>query len=136
VQRRTLALQQAYLHHVWPQLTCQIRRGLLVCRGTIRPNPLTREYAIRLEYQLGSSPKIWIESPPLERRSPDEKIPHIYSLNGERPCLYYPKSDEWRADKWLAETVMPWALLWLLFYEIWLATGEWLGEGVEHNGPK
>ena len=105
-------------------------------RGSVRPSPLTRDYDIRLEYRIGSAPKIWVESPPLERRSSEERIPHIYSVGGERPCLYYPKSDEWRSDKWLAETVMPWVLLWLLFYEIWLATGEWLGEGLEHSGTK
>jgi hypothetical protein len=107
-----------------------------MCRGTVRPSPLARDYTIRLEYRLGSPAKIWIEAPPLERRSPEDRIPHVYSLDGDRPCLYYPESDEWRADKWLALTIMPWALLWLFFYEIWLVTGEWLGEGVEHHGAK
>ena len=29
------------------------------------------------------------------------------------------------------ETIVPWASLWLYYYEVWHATGEWLGGG-EH----
>lgn len=35
----------------------------------------------------------------------------------------------------IADTLVPWASEWLLFYELWLATdGQWLGEG-EHPPP-
>lgn len=32
---------------------------------------------------------------------------------------------------WLVDSVLLWASLWLFFYEVWLATGDWLGGG-EH----
>jgi hypothetical protein len=32
---------------------------------------------------------------------------------------------------YIADTIVPWAALWLVFYEYWLATGLWLGGG-EH----
>jgi hypothetical protein len=121
---------------VWPQIASDIQYGVLTCRGTVRPSPLCRDYDIRVEYQIGSSPKTWVESPTLVPRVADEPIPHVYTIGGLRPCLYFPKGGEWRADKWLALTIMPWLLLWLFFYEIWLATGEWWGEGVDHSGSK
>ena len=54
--------------------------------------------------------------------------PHLY-LGGDL-CLYLPGSGEWYPDKPVAATILPWASLWLYYYEIWLATGEWLGGGV------
>jgi len=32
----------------------------------------------------------------------------------------------------IAITILPWASLWLLYYEIWLLTGEWCGANQEH----
>ena len=34
---------------------------------------------------------------------------------------------------WIADTILPWTSLWLYFYELWHATGQWLGGG-EHPG--
>ncbi|AIQ89412.1 protein of unassigned function [Methylobacterium oryzae CBMB20] len=34
----------------------------------------------------------------------------------------------------LGRTIVPWAILWLWFFEDWLATGEWRGGGV-HVSP-
>jgi hypothetical protein len=33
----------------------------------------------------------------------------------------------------IAETILPLASIWLFYYEMWQATGEWLGGG-EHPG--
>jgi hypothetical protein len=35
----------------------------------------------------------------------------------------------------LAYTVVPWTSEWLVFYELWLITGEWLGGGT-HPAPR
>ena len=37
---------------------------------------------------------------------------------------------------YVAETTMPWAAEWLFFFELWLATDEWLGGGVLHGEPR
>jgi hypothetical protein len=35
----------------------------------------------------------------------------------------------------IALTIIPWLLEWLVYYEAWLVTGEWLGGGVHiRNG--
>jgi hypothetical protein len=28
------------------------------------------------------------------------------------------------------ETIVPWISEWLMYYELWLSTGEWLGGGI------
>ncbi|MFG1635413.1 hypothetical protein ACGFKX_11315 [Pseudonocardia alni] len=51
--------------------------------------------------------------------------------SADEPCLYY--GDEWNDTKLLASTILPWASEWLQFYELWHATGVWLGGGVPHG---
>jgi hypothetical protein len=48
-------------------------------------------------------------------------------------CLFL-GNHEWHESIPIADTLVPWASEWLFFYELWLATGEWLGEG-EHPRP-
>jgi len=58
----------------------------------------------------------------------------VYTYAQDRPCLFLPGSGEWRSDLLIARTVVPWLSEWLYFYEVWRATGEWLGGG-EHPRP-
>lgn len=126
--------QRAHLRRVWPALRCDIHDGMLECRGVVQPSPLTNAYRIHLRYKVHQPPRVWVKEPVLRRRDPSQRIPHTYLDDDgtERPCLYLPGAGEWRQDKALAITVMPWLLLWLTYYELWLATGEWHGGGVEH----
>ncbi len=52
----------------------------------------------------------------------------------KRLCLYLP--GQWSGEKPIAVTIVPWASVWLYFYEVWRATGEWLGGGVEPCGDE
>lgn len=36
----------------------------------------------------------------------------------------------------IAETIVPWTALWLLYYELWLETDEWLGPEAPHQAKK
>jgi hypothetical protein len=36
----------------------------------------------------------------------------------------------------IADTIVPWLILWLFYYEIWHVTGEWKGGGVHPPSPK
>lgn len=58
---------------------------------------------------------------------PDKKVPHVFS--DMSLCLHL--HDEWHADMLISESVIPWASEWLLHYELWLVTEEWLGGGHE-----
>ncbi|WP_434478886.1 hypothetical protein [Gemmatimonas sp.] len=108
----------------------------LVCRGSLRPSPVTGLYAVRIEYTVSEPPLVVVESPSLIGRHDQADIPHMYPA-GDRwpahPCLYYPNDGDWTADRPLATTIVPWLLEWLLHYEVWLTTGEWRGGGVDHG---
>ena len=60
--------------------------------------------------------------------------PHTYGP--DQPCLFYPNSASWRSDMRLADKIVPWLSLWLAFYEMWRATGDWYGGGITHGELK
>ena len=67
----------------------------------------------------------------LASKYPDKELPHVYSQKEQRLCLYYPRGRcAWNSSMGIAKTIMPWTSEWLFFYELWLATGEWLGGGI------
>ena len=70
--------------------------------------------------------KIYVVEPQI-KKTENLQIPHMYS--DDSLCLYFPKHKEWsKNDNWV-DTLIPWASLWLFYYEVWLETGEWLGGG-------
>jgi hypothetical protein len=113
---------------ICPDFSYRVKRGLLCGRSHIVPSEGCRRYFFELSYRVGESPKITILEPRLTRRADGEKIPHTYS--DDEPCLFRPWSD-WSGEAPIAFTVIPWLALWLFYYEIWHATGVWLGGG-EH----
>lgn len=38
---------------------------------------------------------------------------------------------DWSPTMYLTETFLPWACEWLTFYELWLATDIWYGDGAD-----
>ena len=97
----------------------------------LQPTPLSKKYAIKVFYTFGSAPSVYVTDPkPLDIYPGKKDLPHVYSTKQQEICLYYPKIGEWNIDKLIAKTIIPWASEWLLYYELWLATGVWLGEGI------
>lgn len=121
--------QRAMMNQLHPQFECEIikKKGnaVLVCRGDIQPTPINNTYTARIEYITRKKPKVWIESPKLVRFNADEMIPHTYA--DDRPCLF---KEDFVSDMHIAATVVPWLMLWIMFYEAWRVTGEWQGEGL------
>ena len=84
-----------------------------------------------------------MRGPDLRELAKGKKIPHTYGTDektgGTRLCLFLPRhlSDEnygeWRPQLKLSETILPWAALWLFYFEQWLFTGVWEGCGA-HPG--
>ena len=121
-----LALQQLHLKKLFPSSKTHIQRNCLVWEADIRPTVLSQIYNVRLTYKLGGHPRINVLKP--EAIIPENRcLPHTYQEN--LLCLYYPGSTEWRGDMLLSNTIVPWISEWLLYYEIWLATGDWFGGG-------
>lgn len=121
--------RQANLVRVhFPGFTSEVEDGVLVARGRLRPCELCEEYLVGLAYAPGVRPIVRVLDPEPVQRAHGQRNPH---LNGDGTiCLYDPDAEEWDDRQPLALTILPWTAEWLLFYEWWLATGEWHGGGV------
>lgn len=113
----------------------QVRRGALTWEFDARPSPISRIYRLRIQLKKFGYPDVTVLSPNLNDLAEDRRLPHVYSIKPVRLCLYFPSYDEWTLDKSIAETIVPWAYLWLLYFEYWLATDEWQGGG-KHPGEE
>jgi hypothetical protein len=123
-----LTVQQGLLNSRYDGLVYRTRNGL-TWLGQLTPATYTDTYEVLLDHVVGQSPIIFVVRPRLELRT-DQDLPHVYSLN--TLCLYY-GAEEWNPSRPLADLV-GWSCEWLLHYEIWVATGEWLAGGVHPGG--
>ena len=130
ISELSLREQGAWMRTFHPTFDSQLKSRVLICRGMVRPTPVSREYKLTVVAEAGKNPRVFVIGQ-LKRRMPSEPIPHSYSLN--EPCVYFPSAEEWRPDMKIATTIIAWASLWLAFYEGWLATGEWQGGGIAHS---
>lgn len=111
--------------------------------GMLQPLPFSREYRVVIRYTLSHPPVCVVIDPDLSTLAQGRKIPHIYrnqtGIRGTQLCLYLPvvkpknKVSEWQPTMFLAKTILPWASMWLVYFEFWLSSGEWDGGGVEHD---
>jgi hypothetical protein len=124
----TVRDQLAWVKLFHPTFSGRVCGGTLICTGKIQPAPLNRVYEVEIRYSYLRPPMARVREPKLRRRKQDERIPHTYS--DDIPCLYLPGKGDWRPDKKIALTIIPWLSLWLFYYESWLATGQWQGGGV------
>lgn len=125
---RTIDAQIVNMRACLKDFECKRSRDKAVWIGLLQPMPISRIYRVKIRYQIGDIPKVFVLSPALEIRKGEERIPHTYSDN--EICVYWPAGDEWNGQKFISDTIIPWTILWLFHYEIWLATGKWLGGGV------
>ncbi len=128
----SLTKQMVALKAAYPKAKCQIIQDTLFWTGDIRPSPLSRTYNVLISYNQKKAPEVWVIGDELQKLdAPD--FPHHYELNAKNKmvmiCLH--RAWEFNDGRLLADTIIPWTIEWLYFYEIWLATGEWCGGG-EH----
>jgi hypothetical protein len=131
IARRELTLtQQALaLQRAQPESVCRFNgHSTLIWLGTLQPTSLSEGYRIKIRYKTGCFPETTVVTPALRQRD-GQPIPHMY--HQKRLCLFHPEKCEWNGTMSIAESILPWASLWLYYYELWHATGEWLGGG-EH----
>lgn len=123
--------QIAYMEKEFPNFTCEWDKNVVTWTGTLQPTSLSKVYTVQIEYSLNmNQPNVTVLSPPLMKRG-DESIPHVYP--GNKLCLFLPRKKEWTKEKLISQTIIPWTSLWLYYYEMWHATGEWLGGGEHPN---
>lgn len=86
-------------------------RGEARWQGSIRPTDVSETYTATLTYRLHRRPRVYVGG--LVKRG-EEAIPHLHR-DGSL-CLHLPA--EWNASMIIAETIVPWAALWLYHYEV------------------
>ena len=128
---RTLGAQLTEIKRLHPHFSVQLRRNVLSCTGKLRPSDISDEYLITVTYDLNRRPKVFVVAPVLSGKD-DKRIPHTFS-DGSL-CLHMPL--EWLPSMSIAETILPWAALWLYYYELWHITDQWLGGGHEPGRHK
>ncbi len=106
-----------------------LRAGNFTWRFDASPSPLSRVYRVRIEMAQERSPRTFVEAPDLAVLADGRDLPHVYR-NPTRLCLYLPGTSEWQPWMRIDQTIVPWSVLWLWYFEDWLASGEWKGGGV------
>jgi hypothetical protein len=129
--RPTVELQLAHLKLRNRSGNGRMHRGRLTWRWSAQPTPISRTYQARLECDENGHPEVFIDSPDIRLLAGGRKVPHLYSQERRRLCLYLPSSGQWNTGKLLANTLVPWVSLWLLYFEEWLWSDDWKGGG-EH----
>jgi hypothetical protein len=125
---RNFAVQRLLIQSGFPGFRCTSRPGALECIGEITPGVHCATYRVRLQMKPGTPPKVTILRPRIE---PSEGI-HMYK-DGSL-CLY-----DYRVRPWdpvrdrVDETILPWTAEWLLYYELFLMTGRWMGPEAPHD---
>jgi len=118
---------------MFPALRLRRRGSEFVWTGPLQPTEASAIYTVSITYADGSIPRVRVLSPMLTPRPGADRVPHTYDA-GARLCLYAPLGNEWQSTRPISLTIVPWTCLWLYYYELWHATGDWLGGGHDPNG--
>jgi len=122
-KRHNVAIQAQVLIKRFPNSKCKVNRnGSLKWIGNLSPTEVSAIYKVRIHYVPPDSPKVYILEPKLVIPKNRTEI-HLY--NDDTLCLHV--YGQWKQDMSIAESTIPWISEWLLYYEIWLRTGRWVG---------
>lgn len=130
----SLAIQTMHLRKCYPESHTRFHRNRLEWEGVASARPSSLQYHLKLVYDLGNRPKVWVIEPDLQELSAGRTIPHLFSQKEQSLCLHY--REVWKPNQILAMTIIPWALLWTEYFEWWLVTDRWAGDEVTHSGVK
>lgn len=132
-QAVTIGHQVAQMQRDFPGFEYRRSNHVPTWYGSLQPTETSPVYSIKIVYRFAGrrskSPRVWVTSPEMR---PD--APHRY--DDESLCLYFPRDGDWTPDKFISKTIVPWAALWLAFYETWLDNGRWYGPEAPHTGTK
>lgn len=137
-KEKNLAEQLLNIKITYTTLSSNISKNVMICSLKVKPTEYSKEYVITIQYDA-KTPKVFLYNQGILKNS-DEIIPHIYKKNfvdvnheNVQICLYYPKYKEWDKSMYIASTIIPWAIEWLYYYELWRITGKWLGKDITHE---
>lgn len=114
----------------FPFLHSRISGLELTCRGRIQPTEQSQSYRIEIRYAPWDSPEVRVIDPKIQFT----KGAHMY--HNDTLCLYDWREQPWQNHWHLHQTIIPWTAEWLVFYELFLLTGKWLGKAATHDKPE
>lgn len=119
-------LQAFWLKRLFPDSTVILRARQLVWIARVTPLPSCGTYTLRLEAEPARRPLVYVTEPALV---PDEagRLPHVY----DDGSLCVAEPGDWQRHMLFVDTYVPWALEWLVHYELWRGTGIWHGDGAD-----
>ena len=104
-----------------------MEKNTVIWTGSLQPTSLSKGYTVEIAYSLDmQQPEVIVLNPSLQKEG--RKNPACLSVTSYAFSSQKERMDEANVH---FETIVPWASLWLYYYEVWHATGEWLGGG-EH----
>ncbi len=129
--RLSLIKHEVMLRRAFPDslITRQGDKSLLWA-AWMRPSSTSCSYRVSLRYVSGRGIAVYVLEPKLEFFPGIWKLPHVYSTQDQKLCLFRPSSGQWDPSRQIATTIVPWIAEWLLHYEYWAATGVWSGGGI------
>lgn len=125
------AVQLLSLKSLFPESLGFIERGKLQWSfDGFQGSPISKVYRIEIEGRPGEKPDVWLSGGAINDDNARE-APHKYGVDEVGPriraCL---DRFDWKSDQLYSETYIPWAMEWIMHFEIWCATGRWTGGGV------
>jgi hypothetical protein len=129
----TTAQQDWLVRAKYPQFRSQGNRGnRITWTGELQPTARSATYLVEITYTVPARPRIRVLRPELKRREGAHNLPHVF----EDDLLCVHEAQDWNATMIIANTILPWISGWLYFYEVWLDTGYWEGEGTHPHRPE
>ncbi|GLR88206.1 hypothetical protein GCM10007857_49180 [Bradyrhizobium iriomotense] len=141
---RSVDEQDAEIRRLFPDFRLTAHADwIAVWEGPLRP--ASKTYRVRIVHFRRTIFEGWtLDNPyvtvhvvdPLvgaEMLANETLLPHVY-WNDRNPawpalCLWDPKEMFWTPKMSIATTIIPWTSEWLLFFEYWQISGEFLGPG-------
>jgi len=130
VDYRRFVIQKALIEKHFPCFKCRLSHRHLECEGFITPSENCDTYRVAISYDQDGVPKVRIKEPQI---TPLASI-HMYRTGAL--CLYQPAEDPWKTSDNIHEKIIPWTAEWLVFYELYLMCGKWLGPEAPHGVAK
>jgi hypothetical protein len=129
----TVMQQDQYVRSRFPLFHRSTNRGSRIkWQGILQPSPRSDIYGIEISYEVPCQPVVKVLTPQLSIWGDLKRQPHTFR-DGSL-CVH--QAHEWHGNKLIGATIIPWTILWLAFYETWLDTGCWLGEGTHPELPE
>lgn len=127
---RKIVIESLLIQKHFPCFNTRFAGNTLVGRARIKPSDGSETYRVELEYCPNRVPVVRVIEPSLEYS------PEIHMYKNDTLCLYDWREMPWQHSWHLHETIIPWTSEWLVFYELFLLTGKWLGRAAAHGASK